>query len=468
MDHGPGCQTAGVTGVGGPGGRHRTRRATRWAAVAAAVPLLSCSGAGEGGPDIGDASLEVVGVWEAGEAAAFREVLDAFEDRTGATVEYTSTEGEDIAAVLDAREAAGDPPDVAFLPQPGLLARYARAGVIQPLGEDIAADVRQRYAPEWRRLGTVDGDLYGVWFKAADKSLVWYHIGAFERAGVVPPDDLAGLEPVAAALAASGTPPFALAAEPEDAWVVTDLFENLYLRVAGPERYDDLASRRLPWTDDSVQETLRLMARLVAPDLLAGGVDGSLQASLADAAGRVFAREPAAAMVVEGDFVPGVVADSDARIGIDVDVFPFPEPRPGGRLVVGGGDAAVLMRRSSAGRELVGFLASAEAGQAWAARGGFVSPNEDVDLAVYPDDTTRRIARAVLEAGDGFRFDLSDLQPAAFGSTTGAGMWDVLREFVAHPDDVAGTAARLEAAAAAAWATEAAAGTATARSGPDG
>ena len=431
------------------------------------MSLLACNAAGDGGPDVGGARLEVVGVWDDGEAAAFREVLDAFEARTGATVAYTSTEGEDIAAVLDARVAAGDPPDVAFLPQPGLLAGYARDGVIHPLGDDIAGEVRQRYAPEWRRLGTVDGDLYGVWFKAADKSLVWYHIGAFERAGVVPPDDLDGLDAVAAALSTGGTPPFALAAAPEDAWVVTDLFENLYLRVAGPERYDDLAAHRLPWTDRSVQDTLRLMGRLVAPDLLAGGVEGSLQATLADAAGQVFSREPAAAMVIEGDFVPGVVAGSDARIGIDVDVFPFPEPRPGGRLVVGGGDAAVLMRRSTAGSELVRFLASAEAGEAWASRGGFLSPNEDVDLAVYPDDTTRRMARALLEAGDGFRFDLSDLQPAAFGSTTGAGMWGVLRDFVARPDDVAGTATRLEAAAAAAWAAESAAGlTTSARSGP--
>jgi alpha-glucoside transport system substrate-binding protein len=431
------------------------------AVVATAASVPACGGTGDDRPEITGATLEVVGVWDTDEAAAFRQVLDAFEARTGATVAYTSTEGEDIAAVLDARVAAGDPPDVAFLPQPGLLDRYAREGVLQPLGGDIAGDVRQRYAPEWRRLGTVDGELYGVWFKAADKSLVWYHIGAFERAGVVPPDDLDGLEAVAGSLAAAGTPPFALAAAPEDAWVVTDLFENLYLRVAGPRRYDDLAAHRVPWTDVSVQDTLRLLARLVAPEFLAGGVDGSLRSGLADAAGQVFTREPAAAMIIEGDFVPGVVAGTtDAEIGVDVDVVPFPEPRPGGRLVVGGGDAAVLMRRRAAGRELVRFLASPEAAEVWAARGGFVSPNEDVDLNTYPDDTTRRIARTLLEAGDGFRFDLSDLQPAEFGSTTGAGMWDVLRDFVAHPGDVPGTAARLEEAATAAWAN--------ARSRPDG
>src|SRR5918993_3151484 len=376
------------------------RWANRGAAVAVAVSLLSCGGTGDDRPDIDGTELEVVGVWDDTEAAAFREVLAAFEARSGATVEYTSTEGEDIGAVLDARVADGDPPDVAFVPQPGLLGRYAREGVIHPLGDEIAADVRARYAPEWRRLATVDGELYGVWFKAADKSLVWYHVGAFERAGIVPPDDLDRLDAVADGLADDGTPPFALAAAPEDAWVVTDLFENLYLRVAGPERYDELAAHRIPWTDESVQRTLRLLGRLVAPGHLAGGVDGTLRSRLADAAGLVFSPEPGAAMLVGGDFVPGVVAGTtDAEVGIDVDVVPFPEPSPGGRLVVGGGDAAVVMRRRVAAYELVRFLASAEAAEAWAARGGFLSPNEDLDLGAYPHGTTRRIARALLEAG---------------------------------------------------------------------
>jgi ABC-type glycerol-3-phosphate transport system substrate-binding protein len=429
-------------------------RWTRCTAVAMALSLVSCGGTGDDRPDITGATLEVVGVWEDDEAAAFRDVLAAFEHRTGAAVAYTSTEGEDVGAVLDARVAEGDPPDVAFLPQPGLLDRYAREGIIHPLGDDITGDVRARYAPEWQRLATVDGRLYGVWFKAADKSLVWYHVGAFERAGIVPPDDLDRLDAVADVLADGGTPPFALPATPEDAWVVTDLFENLYLRLAGPERYDELAAHRIAWTDDTVARTLRVMGRLVADDHLAGGAEGSRLSTLADAARLVFTRAPGAAMLVGGDFVPGVVArTTDAEVGVDVDVVPFPEPGPGGRLVVGGGDAAVVMRPGVAAYELVRFLASAEAAEVWAAQGGFLSPNEDVALGAYPDGTTRRIARALLDAGDGFRFDLSDLQPAEFGSTTGAGMWAELRDFVARPDDVAGTAARLEDAADAAWAS---------------
>ncbi|HEX6569890.1 MAG TPA: extracellular solute-binding protein, partial [Acidimicrobiales bacterium] len=289
--------------------------AKRWAVWRAVAVLalagpssVACSAPDEAWPDLAGTTIEVVAVWRDAEADAFERVLDEFEARTGATVVLTSTEGADIGAVLDGRIAARDVPDVAILPQPGLLARYARDGAIQPLGDEVAADVRARYSAPWRRLATVDGRMYGVWFKAADKSLVWYSIGAFERAGVVPPDDLDRLDDVASALAESGTPPFAVAAAPEDAWVLTDLFENLYLRIAGPDRYDALAEHRLPWTDATVHATLTALADLLAPRFLAGGPDGARATGLVEAARAVFSPEPAAAMLVEGDFVPGVVA----------------------------------------------------------------------------------------------------------------------------------------------------------------
>lgn len=390
-------------------------------------------------------------MWEDAEAEAFRAVLDGFETATGAQVAYTSTAGEDLTAVLDRRLRAGDPPDVAVLPQPGLLDRYARAGDILPVDPIVGDTVRADWASVWQQLGTVDGELYGVWFKAANKSLVWYSIARFEDAGVVPPDDLAGLGAVADAFVASGVPAFSLPGAASDAWVLTDWFENLYLRIAGPARYDELSRHELPWTDPSVLQTLRAMAELLSParTVRVAGSDTTFPESVAG----VLAIDPAAAMVMEGDFVPGVVAGTTpAQVEIDADVFDFPGVTTAARYVVGAGDAAVLMRPTAGGEALLRYLASPEAAEVWAARGGFVSPNERVDLAAYPTATARRIARSLLEAGDQFRFDLSDLQPVAFGGTTGGGMWSALSDFLDHPDDVSGTAERLEADASAAWA----------------
>ena len=62
------------------------------------------------------------------------------------------------------------------------------------------------------------------------------------------------------------------------------------------------------------------------------------------------------------------------------------------------------------------------------------------------------MARGLLDAGDEFRFDLSDLQPAVFGGSETSGMRKLLRDFLTTRD-VEGTAAALEAAATAAYAS---------------
>ncbi len=425
------------------------------AALALGSIATACSGGepaigSSPGSDLSGQHVEVLAVWQDAEAAAFEAVLSRFEQTTGADVTFTSTGGEDTTAVLDRRLAGDDPPDVAFLPQPGLLRRYARTGAILPIDGIVGDQVDADWAPVWQRLGRVDGTLYGLWFKAADKSLVWYSLAHFEQAGLVPPDDLDGLRRVIDAFAAAGVPAFSVTGAPSEAWTLTDWFENLYLRLAGPERYDDLAEHRIPWTDPSVGETLREMASLLRPDATTrvAGDDTTFPESVAG----VFSTRPQAAMVMEGDFVPGVVADAtDAEVGVDVDVFDFPGRSANDRFVVGAGDAAVLMKDSTAADALLRYLASPDAASVWAALGGFVSPNDEVDLAVYPDATSRRIARSLLEAGDGFRFDLSDLQPVEFGGTTARGMWAELSRFVADPSDVGATMSRLEADAAQAW-----------------
>ncbi len=426
--------------------RSRLRPAQGLAAVVLAVALVSgCAGGpAPAGPRLSGRALEVAAVWSGPEQQRFQRVLRAFTRQTGVTVRYVSA-GHSVPDFLSARLAAGRPPDVAFLPEPGLLRRYEREHLLVPLGGIAGAEVAENYSPAWRRLGTVNGTLYGVWFKAANKSLIWYNVGVFERAGVVPPSTVDGLVAVAHKLAASGTPAFAVGGA--DGWTLTDWFENLYLRVAGPVRYDLLAAHAIRWTDPSVEATLRLLARVLSPQVIAHGPAGARATSYEQSVRETFARRPAAAMVFEGDFVAGVISgETGARLGVNADVFPFPAVGSSGLMVVGGGDAAVLMRRSAAGAALIRYLASPQAAAIWAAQGGFISPNINLDLAVYPDPITRSIARTLLEAGDNFRFDLSDLQPASFGGTEGKGMRKILQQFLVTRN-VTAAAARLEQAA---------------------
>jgi alpha-glucoside transport system substrate-binding protein len=388
-------------------------------------------------------------VWSGIEQRRFESVLRAFTHQTGVSVSYTSA-GYSVPAFLQTRLAEGHLPDIAFLPQPGLLRRYAAEHLLVPLNRIAGAAVADNYNPIWRRLGSVGSALYGVWFKAANKSLIWYNIGVFERAGVVPPASIGALVPLAGELSSAGTSAFAVAGA--DGWTLADWFSNLYLRLAGPTRYDLLTAHRIRWTDPSVKATLRLLGRVLDPRVIAGGPRSALATSYSESVRETFARHPAAAMVFEGDFVAGVISgETSAMLGVDADVFPFPPAGRSGSAVVAGGDAAVLMRRSPAGDALIRYLASPQAAAVWAAHGGFVSPNINLDLSVYPDPISRSIARSLLEAGSNFRFSLSDLAPASFGGTEGRGMRKILQEFLLNRD-VNETAARLERAARRAYA----------------
>jgi ABC-type glycerol-3-phosphate transport system substrate-binding protein len=387
-------------------------------------------------------------VWSAGsdEQPSFEAVLQSFEDQTGATVTFTST-GDDIATVVGTRIEGGDPPDVALLPQPGLLRDFVQQGALRPI-EDVAGDlVDEHYSPYWRTLGTVDDQLYGVWFKAANKSTFWYRPDLFADAGVEPPETWEDLLTTAQAISDSGVAPVSVGGG--DGWTLTDWFENVYLRSAGADRYDQLAAHEIPWTDPSVVEALTTLADLWSDQQLIA--PASATTPFVDSVARVFNDPPQAAMVFEGDFVAGTIAaETTATVGEDADFFPFPSVGDSPSSVVGGGDVAVLLSDNPAAQELIRYLATPEAAEVWVQRGGFTSPNQDVDVSLYPDDISRRSAEELVGA-ETFRFDLSDLQPAAFGGTPAQGMWKILQDFLADPSNPEATAQQLEAAAAAAY-----------------
>lgn len=432
------------------------RQRMRWPALLAGLMLLltACgdgngdtAGGGGGGGDIGG-TVEIAAVWSGDEQAAFQEVLDAFTEETGVETSFTST-GDDIATVLGSRIAGGDPPDVAILPQPGLLNDLVEQDALQPI-EDVAGDaVDENYAEVWRELGTVNDQLYGVWFKAANKSTIWYRPPAFESAGVEPPETWEDLLEISGTLSDAGTTPFAIGGG--DGWTLTDWFENVYLRTAGPEMYDQLADHEIPWTDPSVKTALTRLAEIFGEsDWLAGGTNGALETDFPGSVTAVFSEEDAA-MVYEGDFVAGVITgETDAELGEDADFFPFPEIDDSGDAIVGGGDIAVLMEDTEQGRALIEFLATPEAAEAWAGQGGFTSPNRNLDADVYPDDITRRSAEELV-GSETFRFDMSDLQPAAFGGTAGQGMWKLLQDFLSNPSQIDTITEQLEASAATAF-----------------
>jgi alpha-glucoside transport system substrate-binding protein len=390
----------------------------------------------------------VVAVWTGVEQANFERVLRRFEEDTGAEVRFTST-GSDIATALGFRLDHGEPPDVAVLPQPGLLQDLARRGAIRPI-EDVAGDLVDRNYPRvWRSLASVGRALYGVWFKAANKSIVWYRTEAFFDARVPPPKTWPKLREVADKVASEGMTPLAVGGA--DGWTLTDWFENVYLRSAGPEKYDQLSRHEIPWTDPSVKEALRTLGQVLGRhEWLVGGAEGALRTTFEESVIQTFGDPPQAAMTFEADFVAvNIRRNTRAEVGTEARFFDFPSIRETKRSLVVGGDVAVLLKDSPAARALIRFLATPRAAEPWAEMGGFSSPNTEVHPAAYPDLPSRQLART-LRLAELVRFDLSDLVPPEFGARSEKGMRRILQDWLKNPHDIDGTAARLEEAAAAA------------------
>jgi ABC-type glycerol-3-phosphate transport system substrate-binding protein len=420
------------------------------AAVAGCGALAGCGDQNATTPigsliDLTGKTVEVAATWSGTEQENFQRVLDEFARRTHATVRYTSG-GNDLAVMLNSRLAGGAPPDVAFIPQPGVVAELARRGVLKPITGDAAASVRANYSDAWQRLGTIDEILYGIYFKVANKSVVWYRTDKFDEAGVEPPTTWDELKDVSKTLSEAGITPIVAAGG--DGWVLTDWFENVYLRVGGAENYDKLAKHQIPWTDPSVVQTLQLLADYWrTPRYVQGGPTGAIQVTFTQAIADVFGERPKSAMLYEGDFVASEINKlNKVQVGTGAKFFHWPAINGSRPAVVTAGDQVVAFKDTPEANALLTFLASPEAAAIMAAKGGFLSANKNLAATAYPDDTTRSLADAVVNA-ELLRFDLSDLTPQAFGGGSNAHMWVLLQDFLSKPIAATDMAGQLEEAA---------------------
>jgi alpha-glucoside transport system substrate-binding protein len=413
------------------------------AGCGSSTPAASSSSASTGGlPDLSGQKMEVVGAWAATEQAAFEAVIKNFTDKTHAQVTYTSG-GENTPVLIQSRMAGGSPPDLAAISYPGVIAEFASKGQIKPITGDALAAVQANYSDGWQKLGQVNGQQYSFAFKVANKSTVWYRTDSFDQAGAKVPTTWEDFVKTSKTLSDAGTVPMAIAAG--DGWPGTDWFENLYLRVAGVDKYNQLTQHKIAWTDPTVVQSLQLWADyLKQPNFIE---KGAAQLSFTQSVADVFGATPKAAMTFEGDFVAGEIAKSGkVQVGTGAKFFSFPSINGSAPSVVTGGDSMVMFKDNAGSRALLSYLASPEAAAIWAAKGGFLSANSKLANSTYPDDTTRQVADALTKSTQ-VAFDLSDQTPQAFGGQKGADMWKLLTDFVGNPSNPAGTAAALEAAA---------------------
>ena len=164
------------------------------------------------GADLAGTTITVGGAFVDTEAASFEEAVKPFEDATGADVVYNGDKS--FEQNLNVQVQAGNPPDVAMLPQPGGMKNYASQGKLFPLPDDILASIDANYGEGWKAIGTAaDGKVYGVFHRVNLKGLVFYPKATFEAAGYAIPTTWDELKTLQDKMAADGTPAWCIGVE---------------------------------------------------------------------------------------------------------------------------------------------------------------------------------------------------------------------------------------------------------------
>lgn len=444
-----------------------TRRTVRAAgAVAAVVALAVIVAAVFGGTSNGavktgktaavntavKGTVTFDGIWTSSTGQKpFQKVIDAFQKKYPRVHVNYKAVGNNLPTVLATAVAGGHPPDMADIAQPGTIRQFANQHKLKPITYALGP-LRRNFSKAWLSLGKFSGKQYAFVFKAANKSLVWYNVPAFKTAGVKPPKTFSNLLKAAKTIKASGTPAYSIGGA--EGWTLTDLFENIYLRTFGPAKYNALSAHKIKWTDSSVTTALKSMGKILGDTSnIGGGTAGALQDSFNQSVTNAFASPPKAAMVFEADFVGGVIlTQTKAKPKTGFNTFVWPQITAGAdaKAVEIAGDLMVAFRDSPAIRAFVRYLASPQAAAIWAHAGGFGTGNHNMKASVYPDAITRATEAPLLTAKS-VVFDMSDLQPPAFGSTAGQGEWGLFQKFLQNPSDIKGIQQQLEAAAKAAY-----------------
>ncbi len=380
------------------------------------------------GCQAGKNTITVIGTWGGSELETFKKMAEG----SGYKIRFETTR--DLDAVLAARGKAGNLPDIGILPNPSKLKELASQGLIQSIDYLDHGKLEKKYSPVWIDLGSFGGFLYGVFIKAANKSVIWYSPKEFRKYGWSVPRSWNDLVALTDRIRRSGKTPWAIGAD--IGWPLSDWIENIVVRTSGPEFYEKWIRHEVPWNHSRIRKAFETWGEITLnSNNLAGGIDGTLADSFQNAGFSVFLAEPKAYLTYAGDFMGGIVRSQLTNLvsGEDIDFFPFPPVKESvTNPVVGGADVVVAFRDRPEVRKFLEWLTSEKANTI-AAQNGFVTPHKLVPSGAYSDPLNLKSAM-MLRNAEVFVFDASDLMPPAVGNQ--GGFWDACKRYLQNPDSL--------------------------------
>jgi alpha-glucoside transport system substrate-binding protein len=404
-------------------------------------------GGGGGGENTGQVALLSAG--EPEETDAYQEIFD---ELIGSEVDYEV----EVVPAGDFEQqfqiqAEGGTLEVAAAPQPGSIPDLVDKGLIVAL-EDLGFDIdelNELLGESFVALGEYEGKHYGVPTNINLKSMVWYPKDDFDAAGYEVPETWDELIALSDEIVAAGSNPWCVGFESEGAtgWPATDWMEDILLRTAGPEVYDQWVSHEIPFDDPAIKSAAETFGEILfADDYVLGGAAATADIAFGDAPAPMFEDPPKCWLHRQASFINSFFPE-DAEAGVDYDWFPLPPIDQEGILFAG---ELTVVGTAGDRPEVVDFLERFIAENVQCEMGGVtassrISPNVNVGEDCYANDILATASGVLTDAlkEDTGRFDASDLMPAAVGQGS---FWTGMIDYVkGGPDSLDGILADIEA-----------------------
>ncbi|GAB7048006.1 ABC transporter substrate-binding protein [Catenuloplanes indicus] len=379
------------------------------------------------------------------EADLLEESWSEFSECTGITINYEGS-GE-FEAQLQVRVDGGNAPDIAFIPQPGLIKRFADSGKLKAVSADTKTQAEANYSADWLKYATVNGQLYGAPFGSNVKSFVWYSPKTFTEKGYKVPTTWDEMIALSDQIAGTGEKPWCAGIESGDAtgWPATDWLEDVMLRTQTPEVYDQWVNHEIPFNDPKIAEALDRAGTILKNDKYVNGGYGDSKSisTTAFQEGGLPILEDKCTLHRQASFYANQWPEG-TKVAEDGDVYAFYFPAidaAGGKPVLGAGEFTVAFADRPEVQAVQTYLASGEHANTRAKLGNWVSANKKLDINNVQNPIDKLSVGILQDASTVFRFDGSDLMPASVGTGT---FWKGMVDWINGGKDTAGTLKYIE------------------------
>ena len=359
------------------------------------------------------------------EDAPYMESYKPFESCTGAKVKYTADKAFETQILVRAK--AGNPPDLAIVPQPGLLTQLVATGAAKPAPQAVADNVDKFWGADWKAYGTSGGKFYAAPSGASVKSLVWYSPKEFKDKGYTVPTTLDELKALSDKIGTGGKKPWCAGISSGEAtgWPITDWMEDFMLRLSGPQVYDQWVTHKIPFNSAAPTAALDAVGGYLKNDKYVNGGLGNVKsiASTTFQDGGLPILDGTCSLHRQASFYASNFPKG-TKVAEDGDAFAFylPGKTAADHPVLGGGEFNLAFTDRPEVKAFQTYLSS----DLWAnnkakasskiTSGGWISANKGLEVANLTNPIDKLAATILQDKKTVFRFDGSDMMPAAIGS----------------------------------------------------